>query len=341
MHLFLNQGFSEVYHAIIAIKQGLGDAIRVTASHSDEGSLYRAAADDFVTEPRGLRGSDYGAWFHRQAGELGATLVWPQRRVADVLEAAESLPTDKRLPTIAAGDPATLRLLGDKVRTYQACAGSEIPVPAFRVANTPEELADALDELRAAGESPCVKPAVSTFGHGFRQVLPESDPFRRLLANDTFFVGRDELIGLYAGAAARVPMLVMPYLEGPEYSIDCLALGGVLLRHVARRKSGEARGQLLTTSPELARIAEAATARFALNAVFNVQLRQHRGTLYLLEINPRMSGGLAVAGASGLSFPEWAVRLAAGAAPAEVPMPRYGALVAQLDTPILLAPAVA
>lgn len=333
IHLFLNQGFSEVYHSIASIKKGLGDAIRITVSHSDPGSPYRFAADAFIEEPRGLERKAYSEWFHRQTSVLGANMVWPQRRASAIL--GESFPPTVR--AIAAGDAATLDLLGDKVRTYQACVGSEIPVPAYRVVSGATELEAALAEIASSGEAPCIKPAVSTFGNGFRRVVPHSDPFQRLLQNDTLHVSRDQLLELCAGSVKQVPLLVMPYLEGPEYSIDCLASRGRLERHVARRKLLGSRGQLLTTSAEIERITAAATALFNLDAVYNVQLREHRGQLFLLEINARMSGGLGMACASGLNFPEWAVRLAAGADPAEVPMPRYGSVVTQIDTPVVLS----
>lgn len=332
-HLFVNQGFAEVYHALAAIKKGWGgEGIRITASHSDPQSLYRAAADTFIVEPHGLLGRHYAEWVHEQVAACGADLVWPQRRAAAIL----GLDFPASTTVIVAGDVPTLHLLADKVKTYRACTGTEIPVPAFRVVTTPAELREGLDAITASGEVPCVKPAVSTFGHGFRRVLDESDPFHRLLTNDTYNIGRAELLELYEQSEFRTPLLVMPFLEGPEYSIDCLARKGVLVRHVARRKT-ESRGQLLTTHAELERIAAAATAFFRLDAVFNVQLREHRGALYLLEINPRMSGGLGIASASGLSFPEWAVRLAIGEPVDDVPHPRYGDVVAQIECPVRLS----
>jgi hypothetical protein len=54
----------------------------------------------------------------------------------------------------------------------------------------------------------------------------------------------------------------------------------------------------------------------------------------LLEINPRMSGGLPFACQSGLVLPLWAIRLALGtASPADVPTPRLGVWVPQPETP--------
>jgi biotin carboxylase len=322
---------NEVYHGILSIKKGFGAAIRVTASHADSDSPYRLAADDFVIEPRGLDRLNYAAWFHWQARQLGATLVWPQHNAASIL----STPFPLAMRAIAAADSVTLQTLSDKALTYAACSGTTIPIPSHRVASTSGALRTALDELGAESAAVCIKPLTSTYGHGFRKVVHHADPLHLLLTNATDLVSRDHLLATYSASTSPPPLLVMPYLTGPEFSIDCLASNGRLLRHVARRKQADTRLQLLTTSSALRRIAEAVTAHFNLNAVFNLQLREHEGVLFLLEINARMSGGLAITSFSGLSFPEWAVRLATGASPTEIPMPRYDLRVATIDVPIL------
>lgn len=332
LHLFLNQGFAEVFQALVSIKEGLGEEIRVTASHSDPASPYRLAADDFVLEPRGLDRLHYAAWFQEQAERLEADLVWPQRQAEALLAA----PLPRGIRAIAAADVPTLRLLADKASTYRACEETEIPIPAYRVAADAAALREALRDLSANGDGVCVKPLSSTFGHGFRRIVRDADPLRLLLAPTNDAVSHDLLLEAYSASAAPAPLLAMTYLPGAEYSIDCLASHGRLLRHVARRKSPGSRHQLLTTSPSLRRIAEAVTARFRLNAVFNIQLREHRGSPYLLEVNARRSGGLPMAALSGLSFAEWAVRLAAGADPEAVPAPRYGSGVTRIEEPLLL-----
>lgn len=330
MHLWLNQGFAPVYHAIRLVKAGLGDAARLTASHGDPGSPVRAAADHFLAEPADLGGEAYVDWIRRQGEIHGITHLWPQRRAAALVRAAPTLP----FSLIAAADAATLVLLGDKAATYAALAGAGVPIPAHQLARNAAELESGLRAVEEEGERPCVKPAVSTFGHGFRRVVAASDPLSRLLHNEIVTCGRDELLAMARASRRMAPFLVMPYLEGPEYSVDCLAAEGRLLRHVARRKREGSRAQYLMTSPEIALIAARITERFGLRAVFNIQLREHRGRLFLLEINARMSGGLAVSCTSGLNFPEWGIRLASGEDPAAVPRPVYGSLVAQIETPV-------
>jgi biotin carboxylase len=79
------------------------------------------------------------------------------------------------------------------------------------------------------------------------------------------------------------------------------------------------------------------TAHFRLDALFNIQFRDSAGKAYLLEINPRMSGGLYCSCLSGVAFPYWAVRLALGTAnPEDIPQPKVGFRVAQVNRAVRL-----
>jgi hypothetical protein len=56
----------------------------------------------------------------------------------------------------------------------------------------------------------------------------------------------------------------------------------------------------------------------------------------LLEINPRMSGGIPYACHSGLNFPYWALKMALGeCTPDDIPHPKTGIQVAQVMTGVV------
>ena len=85
----------------------------------------------------------------------------------------------------------------------------------------------------------------------------------------------------------------MQYLPGPERSVDCLAHDGELVCCVVRRKPmGIEGGQMLEDNPAIEETVRRLTRHFRLGGVFNIQFRDDAGTPYLLEINPRLSGGL-------------------------------------------------
>jgi hypothetical protein len=103
-------------------------------------------------------------------------------------------------------------------------------------------------------------------------------------------------------------LLVSEYLNGAEYSIDCLAYDGRLYAAVPRRKL-DGRMRWLEDNPELLEIARRTTEIYRLPYIFNIQVRYRDGVPKLLEINPRMSGGLYISCMSGVNFPYLAVKL--------------------------------
>jgi len=95
--------------------------------------------------------------------------------------------------------------------------------------------------------------------------------------------------------------------------------------------------QTLEHDPRALEIARRVTARYGLTGVYNVQTKDAGGEPYILEINPRASGGIHVAMTSGLNFPLWAARLALGlAAPSDVPTPATGLRVSQISEPVVV-----
>jgi biotin carboxylase len=176
------------------------------------------------------------------------------------------------------------------------------------------------------------------FGLGFRIVSQRGTALDRLLSGDPIKIGLPDA-RLVLGQQPRFrDVLVMQYLPGPERSVDCLAHDGKLICCVVRRKPmGTEGAQLLEENPAIEELARRLTSHFQLGGVFNIQFRDGDGTPYLLEINPRMSGGLHYACLSGVAFPYWAVRLALETACAEdVPRPRTGIRVAQVNKAIAL-----
>jgi hypothetical protein len=130
-------------------------------------------------------------------------------------------------------------------------------------------------------------------------------------------------------------LLVMEHLPGPERSIDCLAEEGRLIAAVARVKHES--WQELEISGAAVDLAATLTRRYELSGIFNVQTRDARGVPHLLEVNPRMSGGILYACQSGLALPYWAVLLALGlCAPEEVPVPREGMAVASVTSAVII-----
>jgi len=239
---------------------------------------------------------------------------------------------------VYAAEPDTLQILENKASLYAAIPSGLAPLPDYRVVNDLAGFDAAWAWLRERGHAVCFKPAVSMFGLGFRVLTESGTALGRLLAGDPVKIGLPEA-RLYLGQEQCFrDVLVMQYLPGPERSVDCLAHHGELVCCVVRRKPmGTEGGQVLEDNPAVVEIVRRLTAHFRLNGIFNVQFRDADGQPRLLEINPRMSGGLHYACLSGVAFPYWAVRLALETAqPGDVPQPTTGIRVGQVNKAIVL-----
>jgi carbamoylphosphate synthase large subunit len=98
------------------------------------------------------------------------------------------------------------------------------------------------------------------------------------------------------------------------------------------------RGQLIDMRADILAASAKLAQAYQLNGMFNVQFREGGGELRLLEINPRMSGGIGMACVAGPNLPWIALRgFADGFDTVEVPPVRDGIRVAELAAPTELA----
>ena len=74
------------------------------------------------------------------------------------------------------------------------------------------------------------------------------------------------------------------------------------------RRKADGRLRLLEEVPELIEIAHQVAANYKIPFIYNIQVKYNQGVPKLLEINPRMSGGLHVTCLSGINFPYLAVK---------------------------------
>jgi len=336
--VWLNKSLSSTFD-VVEILRGAqqGDELRILCSHTDPDFPAARVADRFEVEPKGLSEAAYLDYCLDVIRRHRVDVFLPGRNLrAIVRERPRFEAAGVRL--LAAADAATLQLLEDKAALYAALGPNLVALPDYEVVTDRAGFDAAYERLRARHPTVCFKPAVSLFGLGFKVVSEDGSPLDRLLRGDNYHIGLDEARRCLDAAPTFRALLVMQYLPGAERSVDCLAQRGRLVCCVVRRKPTTGDGpQLLEDNPAVAESVRRLTAHLGLDGLFNVQFRDSADVPCLLEINPRMSGGLLYACLSGVAFPYWAVRLALGTAtPADVPRPRTGLRVSKVNRAICL-----
>ncbi|MCC2958762.1 ATP-grasp domain-containing protein [Massilia sp. IC2-477] len=339
MRVWFNRTFSSVYTAIGLIREA-DSSQRFTIIHSNANRHTPAArlAHEFHGEPTGLEAAAYVDWCVGFCREHGIDIFVPGRE-ATVLAGQHARFETVGTRVLSAASPAKLQLIHDKAGFYAETDLPQAPVAEFRRFGNIEEFDAAWAELRPRHAKLCIKPSRGIYGIGFAVVDEERSSAALLLAGVEYHIGYQDLRRGLAELGEFRTMLLMEYLEGHEYSVDCVGDRGRLVAAVARRKLPQAgSGQLIDMRPEIVEATTKLAADHGLNGVFNVQFREAGGKPRLLEINPRMSGGIAMACAAGPNLPWIALKgFADGFDTVEVAPVRNGMRVAEVSEAVELA----
>ena len=339
MRVWFNRTFSSVYAAIGLIREADPEGrFHLIYSNTNPHASAGRVAHAFHTEPAGLSADDYVQWCLEFCRVQRVDIFIPGKestRLAGEHKRFEAEGTR----VLSAAAPAALELIHDKARFYAEAIVPMAPVADFRIFENVDQFDTAYADLRAEHSTLCVKPSRSVFGLGFSILDEARSSAALLIAGAQYHIGLHDFRNGLAELGAFRSMLLMEYLNGHEYSVDCVGEHGRLVAAIARKKPMQAgRGQLIDMRQDILDATEKLAGDFGLNGCFNVQFREGGERLRLLEINPRMSGGIGMACVAGPNLPYIALRgFADGFDQVVVPPVRNGIRVAELTSPTELA----
>lgn len=202
-----------------------------------------------------------------------------------------------------------LQTIDDKFAFMQQCHEQGIPVAEAWRFDTASEL-EAL--LKIHGHKPlCVKPVTGIFAQGFWRLdtgkveREQYDSFEHLYFTEEKKINTTQFIHAYDNSVMvherPIPMLLMPYLSGQEYSIDVVCEYGEVLAAVTRYKTGKI--QHIGYEQAVMDVVIPLIKVFGCDGIVSVQTKaddngQHR----VLEINSRPSGGIDYTTHSGVDL---------------------------------------
>ncbi len=339
MRVWFNRTFSSVYAAIGLIREADREhRFHLIYSNANPHAAAARVAHQFMVEPTGLDTDAYIAWCLDFCREHRVDIFIPGKE-STALAGQHARFAAIGTRVLSAAAPAALELIHDKARFYAALDLPGAPLAETRLFENLAQFDAAYAELRQRYPKLCVKPSKSVFGLGFSILDEERSSAALLIAGAQYHIGlADMRRGMQELGQFRT-MLLMQYLDGHEYSVDCVGDGGRLVAAVARKKPMQAgRGQLIDMRQDILDACAKLAADFGLNGCFNVQFRENGEQLHLLEINPRMSGGIGMACVAGPNLPYIALRgFADGFDQVQVPPVRNGIRVAELTSPTELA----
>lgn len=331
LRVWFNKSFSSVYNIIrllVAARQP--HQFHVLCSHTNREFVGFEPSPECELEPRGLGNDAYVTFCLEFCAKRNVRVFAPGRSRIEIAERRLEFEANG-VRLLVPAMPDVLRLFEDKARFYSSLDPSVANAPRSISVSNADEFTTAVRVLRAEGYQVCIKPSRSTGGLGFRILDDSRTDLRNLFGGEVIRISTALVARILEQEPQFRELLVMEYLAGAEYSVDCLSQRGRLLCAVSRRKPVQLGGtQFLEDRPELSALAARITAAYSLDGVFNVQIRYAGNVPKLLEINARMSGGIYFACLSGVNFPAWALALAAEtASPDDIPHPQLGVAVHQ------------
>jgi hypothetical protein len=322
VRVWLNRTYAENVFFMDQLRRNPSDrAVEIHATHGDPDSPVLAAADTAELEPENLSPAGYVEYALDQCARRGIDVFVPRLHQSAIV--AHRAEFEAAGTAVLAPPPEAVAVFHDKVIAYEAVQAIGVPVPPWYRVRSEDELVAAVEELEAGGHRACFKPASGAGGVGFRVITRTPFSLMQLSGFPSPYVPLDLVLEALRQAEEPVDWLVMPRLEQPEVSVDCLTGPDNRVRlAVGRTKNGRRRG--FTLHEQWLDPARHIAEGFGLHYLSNIQFRMFGDRPVLMDVNTRPAGGLHQLSLCGVNAPWAAVQLALGEDPGEVVPPFLG-----------------
>jgi carbamoyl-phosphate synthase large subunit len=308
-----NDGFVAVY---AALKAFYGEAITIVGCdmRPDAYGLY-LADKGYVIPPR--EAPDFAETLLHILMQERCSVIYPLSTFdQEYFAAHREVFADHGICAIVS-DFRSVSIANDKLRLYEVCKQSGLPVAAYVPLHDPSLLQGALHELGYPKRPVIFKLSRGTAARGLAIIQQGESIFESMhRSSGPPQISPEEL----SQSLARMQWdhgMLCEYLPGDEYSVDALSWCGESLVSVVRQRYASVGGLALhaevVDDPEVRRLAEAVVQELNLSYTSNVQFRRNvHGAPCLMEVNPRIPGTIGLTVQAGVNMPALALELALG-----------------------------
>ena len=305
-----------------------GEIPRIIGCDVRSDAVGQELVDAFVTVPA-PESDDYLVSLLSVCRDHGVDVVLPQttREVERLAAAGQRMRAEGI--ALVSGQAEAVRRGNDKVETLQAFESAGLTTPRWSLARSVDEVADLAVEFGYPELEVVVKLPRGNGMRGFRVLSADAlryEAFANAKPGDPR-VALDALLEVLA-TADDVELLVMEYLPGVEYSVDCYrgpSGDAAVVRERTAIRSGIAFDTVVVDRPDVGAMALRGAEELGLDGVFGFQFKESRdGSVMLLECNPRVQGTMVTSVLAGANVVWAAVNDALGRPPLSIPAPRIG-----------------
>ena len=212
---------------------------------------------------------------------------------------------------VAVMEPESLRIANNKGLLFQKLEENGLDVPPYRITRTVKEIQEAMNAIKQIGAGVVVKPVEGNGSRGVRIIDKRRSAFDSFFNSkpDGMHISQEELLRILSEKKSLpLDMMVMSFLPGKEYSVDIVARDGQVLAAVCRVGlqvvSSNQTSSMVVDEPQVIELCSRVVRMLKLsgNVGFDLKEDEH-GKAYILEINPRLTGGIVTCLAAGANMP--------------------------------------
>lgn len=300
--VWFNHWFSTSYHIINLIKDDNDINIKILGTNSNGDSVIKKVCDYWETEPDNLSDEEYIKYCIEMCEKYSVDIFVPRRKQLLICKNLEIFKR-KNIEIFAENDYRKIKILSNKISAYKLFEKLKIGyIPEYRQVFSYKEFIEGYHELKKKYKKVCMKLAEDEGAQSFKLISEDTNKRERIFKRKSSEITLNEIKESFELLPIIPEIILMPYLEGNEVSVDCLKTknGNIIIPRF--KTSG--RMEIVKYEEEIISVCNEFIEKFILEYPFNIQFRYHENKLYLLEINTRMSGGIQYScEASGVNIP--------------------------------------
>ena len=335
MRIWFNHWFSTAYHLINMIKDGDPGKFYFIGTSTNPVAMYKKVCDEWYEEKDGMNAEEYIAFCLEFCKEHKVDVFVPRRYLVEVVKHREKF-EEIGVKVFAHNDSDIIVMLDDKQKTYEHFREIDTEIiPEICIAHSFDEFCNCYEKLQKLYERVCYKLVIDEGARSFRVIDNNINTLKGVLEKPGSKVTYEMAKQILSQYDFENPMLLMPYLSGVEISVDCLATpSGNLI--IPRYKTNKRYSEVIF-GKEIMQKCDHIMNCLGVKMPMNIQFKINEGKLYLLEINPRMSGGLQLScKATGINLPSIAMNQLLGKN-IEWEYPQFDSRkVAHIETPVIV-----
>lgn len=284
--------------------------IRLIGADADRNAPSRKDFNQFYTIPMAKDPDYVSAILHICVAESVDLLVPVVTRELAVLSSNRKI-FERQGTNIAVMDHEKLKIANNKGHLFKALEENHIKTAPYILAKNVKEVDEAIEAIGKGNRGVVIKPVEGNGSRGVRIIDQQRSAFDDYFncKPDGLYTSKEELIRILSEKEAfPVELMIMKLLPGKEYSVDIVAMNGTVQAAVCRVGltvvSSNQTSSVIVDEPKVLEMCEKVVKALGLSGNIGFDLKEDEdGEVYILEINPRLTGGIVTCLAAGANMP--------------------------------------